>query len=104
MEQAQTDLEQFVKIEFPHRPPKGYSYEQVPFKSQIVAIWIVNHFKFSYNGGGTAHSIWGFYNTKTKCYHSPISSSKCGDKVNISDTSPYSAMIPKKTILESYFV
>lgn len=87
-------------IEFPHQPPEGYSYEQVPFKSSVIAIWIHNHYKFSYNGGRGARSIWGFYNTKTKCYHSPVNSKTVGNQVNISDTSPYSAMIPKLTPLE----
>ena len=86
--------------EFPHKPPKGYSYEQIPFKRNVTAIWIHNHSKFSYNNGGTARSIWGFYNTKTKCFHSPINSKTVGDKVNIEDTSPYSAMQLKLTPLE----
>jgi len=46
-------------IEFPHKPPEGYSYEQVPFKSNVVAIWIHNHYRFVYNGGGVTRSIWG---------------------------------------------
>jgi len=91
-------------IEFSHKPPKGYSYEQVPFKRNVVAIWIHNRRKFSYNNGGTAISIWGFYNTKTKCFHSPINSKTVGNQVNIEDTSPYSAMVPKLSPLEKAFV
>jgi hypothetical protein len=91
-------------VEFPHTAPKGYSYEQVPFKRNVVAIWIHNHRKFSYNNGGTATSIWGFYNTKTKCFHSPINSKTVGNQVNIEDTSPYSAMVPKLSPLEKAFV
>lgn len=91
-------------IEFPHKAPKGYSYEQVSFKRNVIAIWIHNHSKFSYNNGGTARSIWGFYNLKTKCFHSPINSKTVGDQVNIEDTSPYSAMIPKLSPLERAFI
>jgi hypothetical protein len=91
-------------IEFPHTAPRGYSYEQVPFKRNVVAIWILNHTQFSYNNGGTVSSIWGFYNTKTKCFHSPINSKTVGNQVNIEDTSPYSAMISKTNPLTSAFV
>jgi hypothetical protein len=91
-------------IEFPHKAPKGYSYEFISFKSQIMAIWILNHYQFVYNGGGTTSSIWGFYNTKTKEYFSPINSKTIGKCVRIEDTTPYSAMVSKKTILESFFV
>ena len=91
-------------VEFPHTAPKDYSYEQVSFKRNVIAIWIHNHRKFSYNNGGTATSIWGFYNTKTKCFHSPINSKTVGNQVNIEDTSPYSAMIPKLSPLEKAFL
>ena len=91
-------------MEFPHKAPKGYSYEQISFKRNVIAIWIHNHYEFSYSGGGSVASIWGFYNTKTKCYHSPINSKTVGDKVNIEDTTPYSAMILKLTPLQSAFV
>ena len=91
-------------MEFPHKAPKGYSYEQISFKRNVIAIWIHNHYEFSYSGGGSVASIWGFYNTKTKCYHSPINSKTVGNQVNIEDTTPYSAMIPKLTPLQSAFV
>lgn len=91
-------------IEFPHKAPTGYSYEQVPFKTHIIAIWIHNHYKFVYNGGGITRSIWGFYNTKTKCFHSPVNSKTVGHQVNIEDTTAYSAMIPKLTPLQAAFV
>ena len=91
-------------IEFPHSAPKGYSYEQVSFKSYVIAIWIHNHHRFSYNNGRTTRSIWGFYNTKTKCYHAPINSKTVGHKVDISNTTSYSAMIPKRTPLECAYV
>ena len=90
--------------EFPHKAPKGYSYDQTEFKRNIVAIWIHNHGVFTYNGGDPIVSIWGFYNTKTRQYHAPINSKTVGQCVNINATSPYSAMIPKQTPLESAFV
>jgi hypothetical protein len=91
-------------IEFPHKAPKGYSYEQTDFKRNVIAIWILNHGQFSYCGNRTPRSIWGFYNSKTKCFHSPINSKTVGDKVDISQTTPYSAMIRKSTPLEKAFV
>jgi hypothetical protein len=91
-------------IKFPHSAPKGYSYEQVSFKRNVVAIWIHNHSIFSYNNGGTARSIWGFYNTKTKCYHAPINSKTVGKEVSIANTTPYSAMQLKLSPLEMAYV
>lgn len=79
-------------IEFPHKPPAGYSYEQVSFKSNVIAIWIHNHSKFSYNGGGVTRSIWGFWCSKTGKYYAPINSIKVGKEVRLEDTTPYSAM------------
>ena len=91
-------------IEFPHKSPKGYSYEQTDFKRNIVAIWIHNHRQFSYNGGGITRSIWGFYNTKTKEYFAPVNSKTVGKSVKIENTTPYSAMQFKRTSLEDAFV
>ena len=91
-------------IEFPHKAPEGYYYETEPFKHNVIAIWIHHRRRFNYNDGGDVRCIWGFYNIKTKCYHSPINSSKCGDKVDIERTTPYSAMVLKQTPLESAFV
>lgn len=104
MELAQTVSEQLVKIEFPHEAPKGYRYEIEPFQRNVIAIWIHHLCRFDYNNGGDVRCIWGFYNTKTKCYHAPINSSKCGDKVDIQKTSSYSAMILKQTPLEAAYV
>ena len=86
--------------EFPHKAPKGYSYEMESFKRNVIAVWIHNHYKFVYNGGHSVRSIWGFYNSKTKCFHSPINSKTVGDKVDINDTTPYSAMLLNLTPLE----
>lgn len=93
-----------MKLEFPHKAPKGYSYEFEDFKRNVVSIWICNHSKFDYNGGAPVKSIWGFYNSKTKCFHSPINSKTVGDQVVIEETSPYSAMIPKLSFLEKCFL
>jgi len=90
--------------EFPHKPPKGYSYEQRQFQRNIVGIWINFERHFDYNLGDPVSCIWGFYNTKTKQYHAPINSSKVGNVVSIDNTTPYSAMVPKQTPLESAFV
>jgi hypothetical protein len=90
--------------EFPHTAPKGYSYEYEDLKKNYTAIWIRNHYKFVYNGGDPVRSIWGFYNHKTRQYHSPINSKTVGDQVSIEDTTPYSAMILKLTPLQAAFV
>lgn len=87
-----------------HQPPEGYSYETESFQRNVIAIWIHNHSKFSYNGGGITRSIWGFYNTKTKCFHAPINSKKCGDQVEFENTTPYSAMQLNLKPLERFFV
>ena len=93
-----------MTIEFPHQAPEGYRYEYEEFKRNVISIWIWNCTHFDYNGGNPVRSIWGFYNTKTRTYYAPINSSKVGNAVSIAQTTPYSAMIPKQTPLESAFV
>ena len=93
-----------MKINFPHKPPKGMYYEQTEFKRNVIAIWIHYRRRFDYNLGDPVRCIWGFYNTKTRTYYSPINSKSIGQSVDINDTTPYSAMMPKKTVLESCFV
>ena len=78
-------------IEFPHVAPQGYSYEFDTPKRNLVRVWCVNHREFSYTSE-QVRSVWGFYNTKTKKYHSPKNSKQVGDVVDIDDTTPYSAM------------
>lgn len=78
-------------FEFPHTPPQGYSYETVEHKRNVVAIWICNHSQFSYTDE-TPKSIWGFYDTKKRCYYAPVNSKTVGKVVDIQDTTPYSAM------------
>ena len=89
--------------DFIHDPPKGFSYEVKPHKSNVVAIWLLHHRKYCYSSD-PVRTIWGFYNTKQKCYHAPINSTKHGDKVDIINTRPYTAMQLKLTPLEAAFV
>ena len=77
---------------FPHKAPDGYRYEALRFKSNVLSIWIVHRRGFVYNDHHECHCIWGFYNSKTREYFAPINSSKQGDKVDVNNTTPYSAM------------
>ena len=77
--------------DFPHQPPENYSYEVTQFKSNVLAIWLRDHREYSYTTDDV-RTIWGFYNTKTGLYSSPINSTKQGDQVDISDTRDYTAM------------
>jgi len=87
-ESIQNDYALFV----PHDPPKGYTYEQVQFKRNVIAIWLLCHRRFVYNHGAPTRTIWGFYNTKTKCLHAPVNSKTIGKEVRIEDTTPYTSM------------
>jgi len=86
--------------EFPHKAPKGYSYETESFKRNVTSIWLRHHALYDYNLGKSVRTIWGFYNSKTKCYYAPVNSLKVGDKVDITDTTPYTAMPINLTPLE----
>ena len=79
-------------IELPHIAPEGYSYKAETFNKKFVAIWLIHHRKYTYNGGKDTRSIWGFYCVKTGKFHSPIDTKKVGSEVDISKTSPYSSM------------
>ena len=91
-------------IEFPHKCPPNYSYEFKDFKRNITAIWICDHRRYVYNGGADVSCIWGFWNQKTKQYHSPINPTTVGSIVDISNTTPYSAMPIHRTALELAFL
>ena len=78
--------------DFIHEPPKNYTYEVKEFRRNILSIWCCNHAEFSYNGGAVAKTIWGFYNTKQGRDYAPVNSTKCGDQVDIHNTTPYTAM------------
>jgi hypothetical protein len=89
---------------FPHKAPKGYSYEFEEFKRGVVSIWLLCHRKFDYNNGATTKTIWGFYDTKKQQYFSPVNSKTIGACVNITDTRNYTAMPLKISPLEAAFV
>jgi len=76
---------------FPHKPPKGFHYEVDQFRRNVYRICIVNDGTFSYTDVAPK-SVWGFYNTKTGRYSTPINFSKQGDTIDISKTRPYTAM------------
>ena len=76
----------------PHTPPEGYEYQTVQFKRDIVAVWLLCHRRFVYNGGAPTRTIWGFYNTKTKRFHAPVNSKTVGQPVSLTDTTPYTSM------------
>lgn len=97
-----TQLQSVMNL-FPHKAPKGYSYEFEDFKRNVVSIWIRNHSKFDYNNGKSVRSIWGFYNQKTKQFHAPVNSSTVGSVVMIESTRPYTAMQINQTPLEAAF-
>jgi len=93
-------------IEFPpdfiHEPPKGFSYEVEPHKSNVIAIWLLHHRKYCYSSD-PVRTIWGFKCFKTGRYYAPINSKKPGKVVDINDTRPYTAMQLKLTPLEAAF-
>ena len=78
--------------DFPHTAPKGYHYEIVPYKTNVVSVWTVYRSGFTYNNHSPSRCIWGFYNTKKQQYHSPINAKRVGAVVDVKDTTPYTAM------------
>lgn len=93
-------------MEFPHKAPKGYSYEfEENFKRNITAIWIIDSHCYHYNGGDRVRCIWGFYHTKKREYYSPINSKTVGSVVDLSHTTAYSGMKkPSLNPLEKAFL
>jgi len=77
--------------DFPHQPPKNYSYEVTQFKSNVLAIWLRDHRKYSYTNDDV-RTIWGFYNIKKGQYIAPINAKKPGKVVDISKTRSYTSM------------
>lgn len=90
-------------VDFPHQPPEGYSYEIRQFKPNMVSIWINHHASYVHKCGESVNTIWGFKNTRTGEYYAPINSTKRGDKVNINNTTPFTAMQRKLNPLEALF-
>ena len=80
-----------LPADFSHDAPKGYSYEVEDFKRNVISIWLRHHAIYSYSSD-PVRTIWGFYNTKKREYLAPINSKKCGSKVSITNTSPYTSM------------
>jgi len=93
-----------VSLKIPHTPPEGYEYHVAPFKRDILAIWLLCHRQFIYNGGAPTQTIWGFYNKKTKQFHAPINSKQIGDVVSLKDTTPYTSMPLNLNPLEYAFL
>lgn len=97
----QTTCEQF---QIAHEEPEGYHYEFEIFKKNVTSIWLRDHRVYAYNGGKSVRCIWGFFNSKTNCYHAPINSSTVGSVVDIKHTTQYSAMQLNLNSLMSAFV
>ena len=90
-------------MELPYQAPIGYEYWTDDFNSKFVRIWIRNKKYFNYCEGYPS-AVWGFWNKKTKKYHSPINHKKVGKAVNITLTSPYSAMVIQLNPLMAAFI
>ena len=88
---------------FIHKPPEGYSYECDTPSRNLVRIWIINHYQFTYTSE-QVKSVWGFYKPKEQSYHAPINSKQVGEKVDIDSTRPYSAMRINYNGLEALFI
>ena len=76
----------------PHQAPEGYEYWTDDFSSKFTRVWIRNTGFFNYCEGQPS-SVWGFINKKTGDIHSPVNHKKVGKVVDITLTSPYSAMV-----------
>ena len=88
-----------LPTDFPHQPPKGFTYYVKEHKTNIIGIWIRNHSGFSYTNDPIV-SIWGFYNTKKQCYIAPINHKRPGKTIDVHATSAYSAMPLLKLALD----
>ena len=84
-----TELE--LPINFTHEPPEGYSYQVKEHKRNVLAIWLRHHYDYVYTNDDV-RTIWGFYNVKKGQYHAPVHSRTIGLQVDISNTTPYTAM------------
>ena len=78
--------------DFHHQAPEGYEYRVVRKNASLLSIFTVYKRGFTYNSNSESVCIWGFYNTKKRCYYAPINSTKQGHQVDIKDTTPYTAM------------
>ena len=76
----------------PHQAPEGYEYWTDDLSAKFTRVWIRNTGFFNYCEGQPS-SVWGFINKKTGDIHSPVNHKKVGKVVDITLTSPYSAMV-----------
>ena len=90
--------------EFPHKAPKGYSYEFETWNPSTVRIMLRCHRKFDYNLGASTSTVWGFYKPKKRVYYAPINAKSIGKQVDINSTTSYTAMPVNRTPLESAFL
>jgi hypothetical protein len=90
--------------EFPHKPPKNYSYEFETWNASTIRIMLRCYRKFDYNLGASTATVWGFYKPRKRVYYAPINAKTIGKQVNIEDTRNYTAMPLKQTSLEAAFV
>lgn len=88
---------------FPHSPPKGFNYVVEKFDAKHLRISLNHHRTYTYNGGEPVQTVWGFYNIKTGCYHSPVNAKKVGKVVDISTTRNYTSMPINFNPLEAAF-
>ena len=89
---------------FTHHPPsEDHFYKKVTFKRDVIAIFLVYRPGYIFNRKNPHKTIWGFYDTKKKQFHSPINSKKIGKVVDIEDTTPYTAMTLNLTPLQRCF-
>ena len=86
----------------PHQAPEGYEYWTDDFSAKFTRVWIRNTGFFNYCEGQPS-SVWGFINKKTGDIHSPVNHKKVGKVVDITLTSPYSAMVLQLTPLMAAF-
>lgn len=90
--------------QFTHQPPEDMYYETESHKRNVISIWVCYRNGFDYNLSKPIRCIWGFYDTKTHKFYSPVNSKTVGKEVEFSQTTPYSAMIPKVNPLTAAFV
>ena len=89
-----------LPTDFPHTAPEGYHYETTPAKQNYTAIWLCHHREYIYHDT-PIRTIWGYHGGKAQCYYAPVSATKRGNKVDLRDTTPYTAMQLLKTTLDS---
>lgn len=89
--------------DFPHKDFPGYSFEFEKFNAKFIRVMLRHSQTYTYNGGESVATVWGFYDPKKKEYYAPVNATKVGKKVNIKDTRAYTSMPIHLTILESCF-